>query len=322
MRSGKNVHFPPVANGMDYLRSVLDHLDDNPTHRDLKYTVLHLQAATEVLLKARLIEADWRLVWANPDMADEAKFERGEFQSCGIDDAIARLRNTGVEISPQAKGEITNLAKLRNQLQHFGLTASATAIEARAATVLDFLLDFVQRYLRPGLGDDDATIVDEQMTEFWEALTGIRSLIEARMKRIEPLLRAATDRTVTCPDCGLMAMVASGAPSVECLVCGNGKTWDPKDVADEYASTVLGLSWYVAIKDGGAEPVYTCPECDLVTLVRGALLAGTPDIPADFCFNCAEQFTGVAPCQGGCGTLTDSDTGLCFWCERQAFSRF
>ncbi|MEU1409794.1 hypothetical protein ABZ471_47740 [Streptomyces sp. NPDC005728] len=43
----------------DYLRSVVNHLDrDEPGPRDLKYGVLHLQAATEVLLKARLTSFD------------------------------------------------------------------------------------------------------------------------------------------------------------------------------------------------------------------------------------------------------------------------
>jgi hypothetical protein len=52
------VDFPPVTNGMDYLCSVVEHLTGNPQPRDLKYAVLHLQAAAEVLLKARLARED------------------------------------------------------------------------------------------------------------------------------------------------------------------------------------------------------------------------------------------------------------------------
>ncbi|WP_186784533.1 hypothetical protein [Streptomyces sp. CBG33] len=49
------VDFPPVRNGIDYLTSVVEHLSrTRPDPRDLKYAVLHLHAATEVLLKARL----------------------------------------------------------------------------------------------------------------------------------------------------------------------------------------------------------------------------------------------------------------------------
>lgn len=50
---------------MDYLVSVLKHLTEGatpPSARDLKYTALHLQAATEVLLKARLAREHFSLM--------------------------------------------------------------------------------------------------------------------------------------------------------------------------------------------------------------------------------------------------------------------
>ncbi|MFJ8973646.1 hypothetical protein ACIRJ3_30560 [Streptomyces anulatus] len=65
---------------MDYLISAVEHLDSSPTARDLKYAVLHLQAATEVLFKARLIVQDWRLLSKKPAEADTGAFDRGDFQ--------------------------------------------------------------------------------------------------------------------------------------------------------------------------------------------------------------------------------------------------
>ncbi|MFE5580035.1 hypothetical protein [Kitasatospora sp. NPDC056531] len=321
MSGTKDVHFPPVANGMDYLANVMDHLGGTPHPRDLKYAVLHLQAATEVLLKARLVQHDWRQVWMKPQDADQAAYERGDFQSCGIDDVIKRLRQqTDVDIPPAVKSEITMLAKQRNRLQHFGLTETALAIEARTATVLDFLLDFVQRYLRPGLDGDEAVHVDQEMEEVRDALIGIKALVEARMKRIEPELRAAADRTVQCPDCGRTAMLATGEDAVECLLCG--KIWEPEEAAGDYADMVLGMSWYDAIKEGGPDPVFTCPKCDLEAVVRGTHLAATPDQDDDFCFNCAQSLAGMFACADGCGTLTDSDIGLCYDCTERRLERF
>jgi hypothetical protein len=49
----KKINFPPIQNGFDYLMSTVEHLRERPTARDLKYAVLHLQAAVEVLLKVR-----------------------------------------------------------------------------------------------------------------------------------------------------------------------------------------------------------------------------------------------------------------------------
>ncbi|SFS91649.1 hypothetical protein SAMN04487982_104435 [Streptomyces sp. ok210] len=47
-RSTAQLDFPPDRNGLDYLVNVVDHLDENKsevTPRDVKYAVLHLQAA-------------------------------------------------------------------------------------------------------------------------------------------------------------------------------------------------------------------------------------------------------------------------------------
>ncbi|MGJ3558659.1 hypothetical protein ACR6C2_05390 [Streptomyces sp. INA 01156] len=68
-----------MENGIDYLRSVVDHLTeaDPPTPRALKYAVLHLQAAAEVLLKSRLLREHWSLVFKEPGAATRKKFEAG-----------------------------------------------------------------------------------------------------------------------------------------------------------------------------------------------------------------------------------------------------
>jgi hypothetical protein len=53
-----HIMFRPVDNGLDYLESVIEHLRGEPDQRNLKYAVLHLQAAVEVLLKIRLMRAN------------------------------------------------------------------------------------------------------------------------------------------------------------------------------------------------------------------------------------------------------------------------
>ncbi|MCE0445380.1 hypothetical protein LT493_11300 [Streptomyces tricolor] len=87
--------FPPIRNGIDYLASVVEHLDENQSEvgpRDLKYAVLHLQAAVEVLLKARLLREHWSLVFKDPGKATQRDFESADFESCGTEAAVERLR--------------------------------------------------------------------------------------------------------------------------------------------------------------------------------------------------------------------------------------
>ncbi|WP_326698253.1 hypothetical protein OG909_13425 [Streptomyces sp. NBC_01754] len=78
-----NVPHTPVTNGMDYLVSVFQHLTEGekpPGARDLKYTVLHLQAATEVLLKARLVREYFSLIFADPTKATHDAWQKGDFK--------------------------------------------------------------------------------------------------------------------------------------------------------------------------------------------------------------------------------------------------
>jgi len=49
------LQFPPLLNGVDYIEAVVGNLADHPTEKDLKYAVLHLHGAVEVLLKVRLM---------------------------------------------------------------------------------------------------------------------------------------------------------------------------------------------------------------------------------------------------------------------------
>lgn len=51
--------FQPLNNGMDFLESAIAHLQDDDEPPNLKYAVLHLQAAAEVLLKVRLMRLTW-----------------------------------------------------------------------------------------------------------------------------------------------------------------------------------------------------------------------------------------------------------------------
>lgn len=82
--AAKDVSFPPVPNGVDYLVSVVELLSrdkGDPSPRDLKYAVLHLQAASEVLLKARLQIEHWTLVVKDAAKTRKIQYQAGDFES-------------------------------------------------------------------------------------------------------------------------------------------------------------------------------------------------------------------------------------------------
>jgi len=130
----EHIMFRPADNGLDYLQSVIEHLRDDPDERDLKYAVLHLQAAVEVLLKVRLVREHWSLIFEKPSAATSAALVGGDFKSITLEDTLTRLTNiAGVEVPKLAQQQFQRLANKRNKLQHFGLSEQATDRESRRA---------------------------------------------------------------------------------------------------------------------------------------------------------------------------------------------
>ncbi|MFE1334481.1 hypothetical protein [Streptomyces microflavus] len=304
---GSPVDFPPVANGIDYLVSVVDLLKGEQgavSPRQLKYAVLHLQAATEVLLKYRLFLEHWTLVLQNLDVTRASKnkkmtrdfFDSGDVISCTPQETVERLRSVvGLDISDREQEQILDLAKLRNALQHYALTDRKGIIESRIAEVLDFLIRFLDDSLLPKLEPAHRDEVTDDMENIRYGLTRIRSFVQQRMERLKDQLVSHEGHTLQCPDCRQWALLA-GNPS-SCLFCP--ATTDPQLTAWNYAGNILRLPWRSPpptndqFSQPSTPPVDPCPDCGAETLVRGALTAAAPERPTSFCFSCATAFTDL-----------------------------
>ncbi|MFC4611106.1 hypothetical protein ACFO9E_25415 [Streptomyces maoxianensis] len=283
--------YTPVFNGMDYLDSAVEHLTAHtpPTSHDLKYAVLHLQAAVEVLLKARLVREHWSLVFKEPGSATRARFDKGEFESCNITAAIDRLRDiAAVPISDDEKKAIRALATTRNALTHYGHTASAYAVEGSAVGVLHFLLTFVPDHLEPALSSE-AAVVQTKLEALRHKLRHVEGLVKLRMRALANELDHVENRTVACPGCAQWALVVAETPVV-CRFCR--RTYElAGQAADEYA--------WVTRRTHDYAPLVDCPSC----LVRGTLVvartAHVQHSPAYLCFACGftydpEEMAGLS----------------------------
>jgi hypothetical protein len=305
------VHFPPLENGLDYLASVVEHLSGSPTPRDLKYAVLHLQAATEVLLKARLAAEHWTLIFKDPGLASMKRRQADDYETCTTKQLLDRLQNiVGVTLTPDQDRAIQNLAKSRNALQHHGLSESAPAVESRTVEVLDFLLDFVRSQLLPTLDANPVTHPEGEhvraaLETLQETLNGIRSFVTARMTNLRPQLDPLESRTIECPGCLQWAVVLGYYPeawAATCLFCDRSWTYDT--LPNEYASTVLFRSW----DEGEPVAIVECPQCGN-EMVRGVRTAVAPNTPIDLCFACGET-PEVELCVRCGAPFTPTDTEL------------
>lgn len=309
----EQIMFPPVDNGLDYLQSVIEHLRNEPDQRDLKYAVLHLQAAVEVLLKARLIRQHWSQIFQNPNTASHSAFISGDFESIKLKETLTRLANiAGVEVPKPAREQFLRLAKKRNKLQHFGMEEQAIGIENLAGQVLDGLLCFIRDHLRSGAGLEEEHVLDRTQEMIREEMERINGLVAARLARIEPELAARAGVVVRCPDCQHSALPIDDE-DLRCRFCDF--TWEPDDAASEYMCTVLGLSRYGRYEGDG--PV-SCMECGSQTLVRGATVRSNPNEPVWVCFNCGmvdsdQEISGCVMC-GEFMRDADDEPGFCENC--------
>ncbi|MFJ8860238.1 hypothetical protein ACIRD8_17595 [Streptomyces sp. NPDC102451] len=283
-----DIEFRPVRNGMDFLLSAVEHLtfEALPSDRDLKYAVLHLHAAVEVLLKARLVREHWSLVFKDPAKATAKDFADGSFSSTTIEGAMTRLREiAGVNIDEASRSAIIKLTQTRNAFTHYGHSASAYAVEAQATRVLSFLVDFIAQELYDRNSSSQfGGEYDRTMRLIQTQLGRIDTLVKNRMRKVDAELADQQERTVLCPACRQPAVVVGRHP--HCRFCY--AEWpSAHELAGAYISTVLkdhdGLFWY------------RCDDCaedghDEALLVLGASTADALEIEIGLCFRCGARY--------------------------------
>lgn len=100
---------------------------------------------------------------------------------------MGRLQKiAGLALPAKSVAAVKKLARDRNALAHWGLTANAAAVEARAAAVLDFLLVFLDAELLPGLDAAETAQAEATMNVVRSQLRGITAYVDKRTSDIRP----------------------------------------------------------------------------------------------------------------------------------------
>ena len=80
-----------LDNALDFLLSAAEAVYRNEGPRSLKEAVLHLANGVELVIKARIAQEHWSLIFSNIDQASYGKIVNGDFVSVDYDKAIERL---------------------------------------------------------------------------------------------------------------------------------------------------------------------------------------------------------------------------------------
>ncbi len=291
MSPEESISFHIMENALDYVLSAAEHAKLKSA-RSWKYAILHLVAGIELLLKARLQEEHWSLLFQRVDQASGANLQSGNFVSVDFQTACNRLENiAGISIEESDLSYLNELRDIRNRVQHFAIEIEIAQVKALVAKGINFFLEFSQANL-----NEQVLAMDKPMRQIHKHLRDYEEFIESRMAEIAPQLENAPD-LIECPICWQVTFkIGEGDPF--CPFCGFQTT------AEELAE---GLG------EGSLDE--ECLECGAETM---CFILYNNDFGVDYCttcgttqgacLNCRSRYIGVSKycpdCQADTADLT------------------
>ncbi len=255
-----------LDNALDFLADAVDQLSDADLSKTrIKYAVLHLSSAVELLLKQRLLNEHWSLIFSDINKADKTLLDSGDFKSVDFGESLNRLtRICGITFS-RHKQVLENLKRLRNRIEHYQFSISEDEAESLLVKTWSFVLEFVSDHLDSSLSEE----AREALECIREKMVKHETFIDQRTQEIQNQLEEIRqDQTVIldCPFCLQDALPMTGEET-RCLFCKRAFSAD--QVQDEWLT--LHEGWhYQDPKEMATDPLlHECPSCkDDVGLYR------------------------------------------------------
>lgn len=284
----ERIQFGLVDNALDFVLSAAEHARRDSA-RDWKYALLHLVAGVELLLKARLGQEHWSLLFADKDKADRNALESGDFTSVDFKTACTRLAQIAtVEIDKSALHDLKELRKLRHRIQHFGIDVEVEQVRSLMAKGTNFFVDAVRAYMTPHISTEQ----EESLEAIHEHLGHFREFVRERLATIEPELEGHA--LGACPRCWQWTVII-GEGKTECAFCGYET--DPFELAESMGEGSMDgeclicgeetLAFVLYNNDDGACHCTTCGNVQRVCLSCRKHFIGD----GDFCPDCPPKTT-------------------------------
>lgn len=284
------------------------------------FAVVDLAVAIEVLMKARLVREDWRLVCKPAKgMTDEQlklSFLAGTAYTITPKEAIKLLRDKcGADLATDGHdASVHHIGELRNRAVHFSLNQGTRPIGVQAAygSGLDFVLWFLGKEFLGNTGGATEELIDGVIKEIAERLSEINALVKERMASIEDELDAA-EECLECPRCHQATLMFTEQEPIRCAFC----VWSPMDgeaAALEYVHNVKELDEYTELTSGGEWPIGECVDCSETALVAGVVAQREHPLDAGS-LNCDGHVRPYWACFGCGRTSGITDIERCTYCD-------
>lgn len=274
-----------LDNGLDYIYEAIEPIlvTSRSSQHSWKYSVLHIYSGIELLLKERLRQEHWSLIFQDINSANPKRLENGDFISVYHDELVRRLQ--GIANVPINDVPIKKLRDLRNRFEHFEVNIALNECQEIVAAALDEIIKFL---------DNNSEIIskDEQREKF-ELIKSIAVRFgvyrEQRLRKFKEAIKGITETNsgliVFCPDCHSFsfAVFKDDEKECKCFVC------DKKYRKDDYLNHIREDEEYCRSGESlfPYEPYdKVCPSCKKETRVRYNI---SDEVTLYCCLNCLSK---------------------------------
>lgn len=293
------MQYSMLENGMDFIISGILHLqkaesenvEENIQGRELKYALLHLSSGIELVFKSRLNIEHWTYIFEDMNKASKKGYKDGSLKTVDSNTAIDRLEKLcDYSFDEKQKMHLKKLREARNRFEHGDINNNPKAIEniinKAVKVIADFLGKNYQEFEIPSNMNLSKKLTDNERKLFKKLTIEIKSLRDHHDDALKLAHSRATNATLEeclmeCPECGEKFLrYANDSKKCECYFCGYSD--EPNNVAKRYIENVLHISEYESLHDGEDFPLYTCPNCNIESLVKTNNFY--------FCFKCGMRY--------------------------------
>lgn len=312
----RKIEFDLLENGLDFINNSLNPILESNNEHELKYSILHISAGLELLLKEILRNEHWSLIFEKVDSANLNSLLTGDFISASFETILNRLEKIAeIQISEDAKKYIRDIRKKRNRIEHFAFQENDVAIKSIVSNVLSHIHEIIRENLDMKEYSDKSQDLYKEILKKSTRFEEFTSLLNSHLKPDLDKLKLQKVKILDCPECFQHTLPID--ENLKCLFCGY--TDSPENVAHAYIENIREISEYEEIKDGGYFPLEDCPNCR----ARALLIHENSFI----CFSClvvwnSDELKACDWCNELYEAKDDHDIGMCDDCRERKMEEF
>lgn len=261
------VEFNLLENGLDFISSSLEQISDTQySNQNIKYALLHIWSGILLILKEKIAQEHWSLLFAQQNKISLKAFENGDFQSINFEQIKQLLVDVcQISIDQTHLSNLEVLKKKRNLIEHFKFDENINSARITIAHALDFAVDFIETNLNEkNFNASEGAFFDS----IKDNLINFNEFVKKRMVRIQPKIKSYKGVLAYCLRCEQETAIKSeNRESYKCLLCGEKKMPQFDLIAELYLDKKLGIDTYRTTKDGGDYPLYECLECETKAMI-------------------------------------------------------